>query len=226
VRVAAALQTVIRQEPASRLRQQLWGLLLLVVWLPMRALAAPPDLAAAATQADRDSPLAGLSPQAAKPVAPSGSVTSALKQRAMTILPRQILPVPQVLRDGFYALREKFSSRISEPDPGAVYLDTFNKPDVLVSDRLSQLSQDDIDLLESHDRAWQHNGLQDLSKPDRNGLREVRFVPQILMNLNQIVDVPGRMQLGVTYRSWDCPDAGAFADVRPVPQMSFRWTYD
>jgi hypothetical protein len=223
--VATALQTVIRQEPASRLRQPLWGLLLLVVWLPMRALAAPADVTATATQADRDAPLAGLSPQAAKPAA-AGSVMSALKRRAMTILPRQILPVPQVLRDGFYALREKFSSRISAPDPGAVYLDTFNKPDVLVSDRLSQLSQEDIDLLESHDRVWLPNGLQDLSKPDRNGLREVRFVPQILMNVNQMVDVPGHLQMGLTYRSWNCPDAGAFADVRPVPQMSFRWTYD
>ena len=208
--VATAVQTRKRRQAA----RNGCGLCLLVVALPLHAAAIP------AGSADAQPP----------PVAVHAGALASLKQRALALLPHFLKPndpgYASLLDPPRYDLRalgEKYGIHIAQPDPGYVYLDVLRK---ISEDSVGPaLQATTLEQSEAHDRAWQPNGLQDLSKPERNTLREVRFVPQLIVNVNEVVKVPGQLQFGMTYRSWDCPDAGALPDVHPVPQMSLRWTY-
>jgi hypothetical protein len=225
-------QPAVSGPTSGRLRQRLCGLCLLAACLPARATSSPQGDATANVPAARAAAAASnIAATTVEPTAPRAGVLASLKQRAMAWLPHfstpafgKALPAPQALQDNLRALGEKYGMHIAPPDPGYVYLDVLRKIDDAAGNRWA-LQSATLEQTEAHDRAWQPNGLQDLSKPDRNSLREVRFVPQLIMNVNQMVDVPGQLQLGMTYRSWDCPDAGALPDMHPVPQMSLRWTY-
>lgn len=205
-----------------RRRRSLAGLMLLAM-LPAHAAAPQPEEGAATATARS----AAAVPARTRP---GIGVLAAFKQHALTLLPIfsthpfSSLPGPVALRNDLDALRERYGIRVVPPDPGTVYVDVFRNADTASITRWLP-AVDGTALPESRDRAWQADALQDLTKPDRNSLRQVRFVPQLIMNVTELVGTPGHMQLGFTYRSWDCPDSGALPDVRPMPQLSLRWTY-
>jgi hypothetical protein len=218
--VATTFQTRFHPKPAGHLRQWLGGLLLLACGL------APPAFAA-----DAASP-AAADPQ--RTAAPGESRLSSFKQRVMALLPgfvshpftwmRPAADNPP--RDPMESLREKYGIRVAPPDPGSVYVAVMQGPDSDAGSGALTADGNVTAALESRDRAWLPSGLQDLSAPDHNPMRQVRFTPQLMMNVNDVTDLPGRLQLGLTYRSWACPETGAFTDVRPIPQMSLRWSYN
>ena len=206
-----------RKQVATRL----CGFCLFAACLPSHAATPPPA----------DAANAGDAPARSAPVALHSGVLASLRQRAMTWLPHfsmlgtaRTVPALMVPKDNLQSLGEKYGIHIAPSDPGYVYLDVLRKISDDSASR-STVQAAALDQSEALDRAWQPTGLQDLSKPDRNSLREVRFVPQLIVNVNEVVNVPGQLQFGMTYRSWNCPETGALPDIHPVPQMSLRWTY-
>jgi len=80
-------------------------------------------------------------------------------------------------------------------------------------------------LPESADGFWSLGGSLALERSDHYGHRQLQFVPQLVLNLDKIVPMQGRMQALLSYHNWR--EAADTAPVRtgPVPQVSLRWSF-
>lgn len=230
-----------RKGPINQLRRQLYGLVMASATLsaeaaehPLRNVSAPIQRlplaeTVAAPWSDNDTLLV-RSPYGAGWQAYGG--LAALNRNARTIsADYAYLPVGELLFTAHYlgddleTLRKGLGVDLAIPAFGYFHLNLYNGHDGPNRGKRWQVSPDGMALPESSDRIWSLGGSLDLAKPDRNSRRQIMFVPQLVMNIDQMAKIPGHMQVGLTYRSWNSPVSGLLPASGQVPQVTFRWSY-
>ncbi|TXH06157.1 MAG: hypothetical protein E6R07_01310 [Nevskiaceae bacterium] len=229
-----------RQGPVNNLRRQLYGLILLSSSLAAEAADAPPETPSMLPRlpavevsrqpwADRDALLV-RHPNGSGWLAYGG--LNALNQHARLISPDyayvpvgDLLFTAHFLGDDLATLRKGLGVDLAVPAIGYFHLNLYSGRDGPNAGKRWRVQPDGIALPESSDRIWSLGGSLDLVRPDRNSHRQVIFVPQLVMNVDQVARVPGHMQMALSYRNWNSPVSGLLPDSGMVPQLTFRWSY-
>jgi hypothetical protein len=157
---------------------------------------------------------------------------AALNRNARLISPDYAyLPVGELLftahflGDDIDILRKGLGVDLAVPALGYFHLNLYSGRDGPNRGKRWQVNPDGMALPESHDHIWSLGGSLDLAKPDRNSRRQIMFVPQLIMNVDQIAKIPGHMQVSLVYRNWDSPVSGLLQESGRMPQVSFKWSY-
>jgi hypothetical protein len=137
----------------------------------------------------------------------------------------ELLFTAHFLGDDLSTLRKGMGVDLAIPEFGYVHLNLYSGRDGPNRGKRWRVNPDGMALPESHDRFWSLGGSLDLVKPDRNSRRQIVFVPQLILNVDQIATIPGHMQMSMTYSRWNSPVSGLLQESGTVPQVSFKWAY-
>lgn len=231
-----------RKGPINQLRRQLYGLVMASAALsaeaaenPVRNAGAPlqrlpvAETNNAAPWSDNDvlmvrSP-AGTGWQAYGGMAALNRDARLISQDYAYLPVGELLFTAHFLGDDIDTLRKGLGVDLAIPAVGFFHLNLYSGRDGPNRGKRWQVNPDGMALPESHDRIWSLGGTLDLAKPDRNSRRQIMFIPQLIMNVDQIMRVPGHMQVSLMVRNWNSPISGLLPESGQIPQVSFKWTY-
>ena len=242
--MSAPLSDQRRKGPVNALRRQLYGLVLLSTSLSAQAAdegwrhrlaAAPSRIPVAETNdapwSDNDV-LLSRSADAENHRWMAYGGMSALNAHARTIsLDFAYVPIGELLftahflGDDIDNLRKGLGVDLAVPEVGYFHLNLYSGRDGPNRGKRWQVNPSGMNLPESHDRLWSLGGTLDLAKPDRNSARQIMFIPQLILNVDQLAKVPGHMQMAMTYSRWNSPVSGLLQESGMTPQVAFKWTY-
>jgi len=111
------------------------------------------------------------------------------------------------------------------PELGYFHLNLYSGHDGPERGKRWLINPDGFALPQSADRFWSLGGSLALERNDPYSRRQLQFVPQLVLNLDQVVPMQGRMQALISYHNWL-----AAADTDPVrtgriPQISLHWSF-
>lgn len=111
------------------------------------------------------------------------------------------------------------------PELGYFHLNLYSGRDGPNRGQRWQLNPQGFALPESADHFWSLGGSLNLEQAGANGRRSLVFEPQLVLNLDAVVPVRGRLSAVVSYHNWHSGAGVARPDVGEVPQVFLRWSY-
>lgn len=111
------------------------------------------------------------------------------------------------------------------PELGYFHLNLYSGRDGPNQGRRWLIKPRGFALPESADGVWSLGGSLALERSDHYGPRRLQFVPQLVLNLDKIVPVQGRMQALLSYHNWREAADTVPARTGKVPQVSLRWSF-
>lgn len=233
-----------RQGPVNRLRRALYALLLGSASAP--ALAGSPHSSVPDGELHRlprvqtngpvwmhDNVLLARDPQSAggglsayAGLGPALSGASA-RGRDFAFLPvGDVLFTAQFLGDDLKKIGKGLGVDLALPELGYFHLNLFTGRNDATGGKRLRIDPQGFDLPQSTNRLWSLGGSLALERDAPGEHRQVRFVPQLVLNLDAITHVSGRMQAVISYHNWRSQvDRGPSDDQGPVPQVTLKWWY-
>ncbi|MBV8063615.1 MAG: hypothetical protein JOY51_08465 [Nevskia sp.] len=111
------------------------------------------------------------------------------------------------------------------PGVGYFHMNLYSGKDGPNLGRRWQLNPSGFSLPQSANRFWSLGASLDVEKVSPTGKRSLVFVPQLVMNLDAVVPMSGRLQAIVSYHNWHSNAGVAQPDVGQVPQVSLKWSF-
>jgi hypothetical protein len=113
---------------------------------------------------------------------------------------------------------------LAVPQFGYFHLNLFAGRDDIIGGQRWRIDPQGFALPESAQRSWSLGGSLAV-EAGPSGRRQVLFVPQLVLNLDAITHVSGRMQAVLSYHEWHSRLDRAPTDNGPVPQVSLKWWF-
>lgn len=110
------------------------------------------------------------------------------------------------------------------PEVGYFHLNLYSGRDGPNLGKRLQFNPQGFSLPQSADHFWSLGGSLTLERAGPTGRRSLVFEPQLVLNLDSVVPVHGRLQAIVSYHNWRS-SGSARPDVGEVPQVFLRWSY-
>jgi len=110
------------------------------------------------------------------------------------------------------------------PEIGYFYLNLYNGGSGPTWGKRWQIRPEGFSLPQSADRVWSLGGSLVLDRGDAHGDRRLQFVPQLLLDLGQVVPVGERIQAVLGYHHWHGTAGAVTACAGPLPQLALRWS--
>jgi hypothetical protein len=231
-----------RQGPVNRLRRTLYGLLLGSVTVPALAGSLQdaamnggtqqrlPRVQASGAQWMHDNVLLARDPggsgvYAYAGLGPALSSTS-VPGRDFAYLPvGDALFTAHFLGDDLSKIGKGLGVDLALPEFGYFHLNLYPGRNDMNGGKRLRIDPQGFDLPASG-RAWSLGGSLALERDAPGEHRQLRFVPQLVLNLDTLTHVSGRMQAVISYHNWRSQvDRGPSDDQGPVPQITLKWWY-
>jgi len=233
-----------RQGPVNRLRRMLYGLLLGSVTAPV--LAGPLDAALNGNTPHRlprvqtngaawmhDDILLARDPWSAdKGVYAYAGLGPALSAATASGRDFAFLPVgdalftAQFLGDDLKKIGKGLGVDLALPELGYFHLNLYAGRNDATGGKRWRIDPEGFALPQSTGKLWSLGGSLALERDEPGGHRQLRFVPQLVLNLDTLTHVSGRMQAVISYHNWRSQaDRGPADDQGPVPQVSLKWWF-
>ncbi|HWU69037.1 MAG TPA: hypothetical protein VN046_09185 [Stenotrophobium sp.] len=136
-----------------------------------------------------------------------------------------ILTVPHYRGDDIDILRKGLGLDIALPEKGTLHINLYGGRDGISRGKHWRFNPADVALPDAGGGRWSLGGTLELSRADRQSRRQLMFVPQLLLNIDQFASVPGRMQLAMMYGPWRGTVSGLSEDAGVTPQILLKWSY-
>jgi hypothetical protein len=111
------------------------------------------------------------------------------------------------------------------PEMGYFHLNLYSGRDGPNLGKRWQFNPQGFALPQSADHFWSLGGSLNLERASASGRHALVFEPQLVLNLDSVVPVSGRLQAIVSYHNWRTSSGSARPDVGEVPQVFLRWSY-
>lgn len=230
-----------RRGPVNRLRRMLYGLLLGSASAP--ALAGTPQEAAAGDTLHRlpqvvtnaplwmhDDVLLARDPLGGKLYAYAG--LGPVLARADALGPDYaFLPVGGLLFTAHYLgqdlakIGKGLGVDLALPQLGYFHLNLYAGRGDVTGGKRWRIDPQGFALPDSAERLWSLGGSLAVEQ-GANGRRQLTFVPQLVLNLDAVTHLSGRLQAVLSYHNWRSQaDRGLAEQQGAVPQISLRWRF-
>ncbi len=232
-----------RQGPVNRLRRTLYGLLLGSVTIPALAGSLQdainggtpqrlPRVQSSGAQWMHDNvllardPWSGGATYAYAGLGPALSSTS-VRGRDFAFLPvGDALFTAQFLGDDLRKIGKGLGVDVALPEFGYFHLNLFTGRNDATGGKRLRIDPQGFDLPQSTNRLWSLGGSLAMERDAPGEHRQLRFVPQLVLNLDTLTHVSGRMQAVISYHNWRSQvDRGPSDDQGAVPQITLKWWY-
>jgi len=132
----------------------------------------------------------------------------------------------QFLGDDLKKIGKGLGVDVALPEFGYFHLNLYTGRNDATGGKRLRIDPQGFDLPESTNRLWSLGGSLALERDAPGEHRQLRFVPQLVLNLDTLTHVSGRMQAVISYHNWRSQvDRGPSDDRGAVPQVTLKWWY-
>lgn len=110
------------------------------------------------------------------------------------------------------------------PEFGYFHLNLYSGRNDAIGGKRWRVEPQGFALPDSGERLWSLGGSLAVEQ-GANGHRQLTFIPQLVLNVDAITHMSGRMQAVISYHNWRSPVDRMPADQGAVPQVSLRWRF-
>jgi len=135
----------------------------------------------------------------------------------------ELLLTAHYLGDDFDRIEWRSGVDLLVPEIGYFHLNLYNGGGGPAWSKRWQIMPEGFSLPQSTDRVWSLGGSLALERSGAHGERRLQFVPQLLLDLGQVVPVGERIEAVLGYYHWHGATDATTACAKPLPQLALRW---
>lgn len=127
--------------------------------------------------------------------------------------------------DDIDILRKGLGFDVALPEQGTLHLNLYGGRDGISRGKHWLFNPADVALPSTEGGRWSLGGTLEITRADQQSRRQLMFVPQLLLNVNQFSSVPGHMQVALMYGPWHGTLSGLSENAGLTPQILLKWSY-